>query len=90
MPLSELKRRRGTGSNRQTVREDRSEAGRTVILARPLEGGPPFFQLTQRGEQPPPKPILVDGQVYWGSGWSWAPAVATAELAIAPERKRGA
>ena len=90
MPLSELKRRRGTGSNRQTVREDRSEAGRTVILARPLEGGPPFFQLTQRGEQPLPKPSRVAGHDYWGSGWSWAPAVPAAEHAITPMRKRGA
>jgi len=90
MPLTELKRRRWTGINRHAVREYRSEDGRTFILDRTLDGVPPFFHLTERGDQPHPKPILIDGQEYWGSGWNWAQATAAAEHVIAPARKRGA
>ena len=90
MRLTETTRRRWTGINRHAVREYQAEDGRTFVLDRTLDGVPPFFHLTERRGQMRSMPIPVEGQEYWGSGWSWAQAVAAAEHAIASARKRGA
>ena len=89
MPLTEITRRRWTGTNRHAVREYRSADGRYFVLDLTLDGVPPFFHLTERTDTHRLMPILVDGRAYWGDGWTWKRALNAAEQAITTNRKRG-
>lgn len=70
----------GTAINRHSTRKYQDKDGRFYLLTRTLDGCPPFFEAygpytaDYVGILPQRK---VNGQEYWGDGWSWQRAVRT-------------
>lgn len=64
--------------NRHRERWYEDEAANRYILSRTLDGVPPFFEAygpyrpDHRGVLPR---LKVQGQDYWGSGWTWRQAL---------------
>lgn len=64
--------------NLHSARYYHDEAGRRYMLSHMLDGSPPFFEAygpysaDHQGILPR---LKVDGQEYWGSGWSWQKAL---------------
>jgi hypothetical protein len=69
----------GRSINRHTERRFQDEKGNLFVLSRTLDGCPPFFEAygpygkDHVGVLPR---LRVAGREYWGSGWSWRPALA--------------
>ena len=66
--------RDGRAINRHSDRTYRDRDGSLYMLSRTLDGIPPFFEAygPYREDHAGVLPrLLVDGQEYWGDGWSW-------------------
>ncbi|MBT4814323.1 MAG: hypothetical protein HOJ57_37275 [Lentisphaerae bacterium] len=63
--------------NQHSERWYRNSAGKLYVLSLTLDGCPPFFEaygpFGEDHEGLLPR-LLVDGQEYWGDGWSWTDA----------------
>lgn len=68
----------GRALNKHSERKYQDEQGRFYLLSRCLDGCPPFYEgygpYTAEYQGVLPR-LKVDGQEYWGDGWSWARAV---------------
>lgn len=64
--------------NRHDERHYEDEAGNRYVLSRTLDGVPPFFE-SYGPYRPDHEGVLprlkVQGQDYWGSGWTWGQAL---------------
>ena len=63
--------------NRHSERVFEDEGGNLFVLSRTLDGCPPFFEAygPYRKEHEGALPRLkVEGQEYWGDGWTWPKA----------------
>ena len=82
--------------NRHSERWFRDKDGNLYVLSKTLDGCPPFFEaygpFPEEHEGLLPR-LLIDGQEYWGDGWSWKRATAafchglSAEITI-PKQER--
>ena len=82
--------------NRHSERWFRDTEGNLYVLSKTLDGCPPFFEaygpFPEEHEGLLPR-LLIDGQEYWGDGWSWKRATAafchglSAEITI-PKQER--
>lgn len=67
-----------TAINRHSTRKYQDETGAFYLLSRCLDGCPPFFEAygPYTAEYVGALPQLkVNGQEYWGDGWTWRRAV---------------
>ncbi len=60
--------------NRHERRQYRASSGKLYMLSRTLDGIPPFFEahgpFDEEHQGILPR-LPIDGQEYWGDGWSW-------------------
>lgn len=77
--------------NKHSDRTYRDQHGTLYMLSKTLDGIPPFYEAYgpyRKGHRGLLPRLLVNGQEYWGDGWSWPEAFWAFRNAVQEQKQK--